>query len=214
MLSSNVQAEEEELNVLLERIQTHYNELEAFRARFTQRHERKLLRKVVEESGTLFVKKPGRMRWEYETPNEKLFLTNGDKSYFYLPLENQVIVSNNPDGAMGMANDSPFQLLLGQSQLTDTFKASPSDSPPTEGGVMLSLSPIRPHASFEEVEIEVKVSTGQIQRVVLRDAQRNQTEFIFDNLQEVVGIPESRFRFTVPSGVEVILASQPLANIP
>ena len=206
-LSASVQAEE--LRELVDRIQTHYDGVEAFQARFTQRHERRLLRKVVEESGTVFVKKPGRMRWEYETPEEKLFLTNGEKSYFYLPMENQVIISNAPSGAMGMGEGSPFELLVGRSRLTDTFEAFPSDSPPTEGGVMLSLVPLRPQAGFDEVEIEVEPSNGQIRRVVLLDAQHNKTEFVFDDIRENVELPESRFRFTVPSGVDVVLASQP-----
>ena len=86
---------------------------------------------LVEESGRVIVKKPGRMRWEYQSPEEKLFVTDGSRSYFYIPIENQVMVSHHPRGAMGMGEGSPFELLTGRSRMTDSFAFFASDAPPT-----------------------------------------------------------------------------------
>lgn len=198
---------EPSLEALVDRVESHYAGVSGFEAAFTQRYERRLLSRVIEEKGKLAVKKPGRMRWEYESPEEKLFVTDGTKSYFYLPEENQVLVSHDPTGAMGMEEGSPFELLAGRSRLGDSFAFFPSDQTPTEGGVMLKLLPLREHEEFEEVELEVSPDTGRVLRVVLLDLQRNRTEFVFSDVRENVDLPESLFRFTVPSGVEVVVQS-------
>jgi len=207
VLLSPVAATEPDVQALVERVQAHYDALDGFEAAFTQRYERKILRKTVEESGRVVVKKPGRMRWEYQTPEEKLFVTDGSRSYFYLPVENQVMVSHHPDGAMGMEEGSPFELLAGRSRMTDSFAFFASDAEPTRGGEMLHLIPTRRHEEFEDVEIEVDPDSGELMRVVLIDAQRNRTEFIFENMQTGIDLPESLFQFTVPAGVEVVVHS-------
>jgi outer membrane lipoprotein carrier protein len=201
------EASEEDVRALVEKIERHYNTLSDFEGDFTQRYERRLVRKTVEEKGRIAVKKPGRMRWEYQSPDEKLFVTDGSKSYFYIPLEKQVVVSHQPEGAMGMAEGSPFELLAGTSRITDSFTFFASDEPPTEGGVVLHLIPSRPQEDFEDVELEVSPTDGQVLRVVLVDGQRNRTEFVFRNVRKNVGIPESAFRFAIPSGVEVVVHS-------
>ncbi len=196
-----------DIKVLVERLEAHYDALDGFEAEFTQRYQRKILRRAVEESGRVFVKKPGRMRWEYQSPEEKLFVTDGSRSYFYIPIENQVMVSHHPQGAMGMGEGSPFELLTGRSRMTDSFAFFASDAPPTRGGKVLHLIPIRRHEEFEDVEMEVDPETGELLRVVLIDAQRNRTEFIFENIRKDIDLPESLFQFTIPSGVEVVVHS-------
>jgi len=178
---------EERLTDLVEKIESHYDAVADFEAGFRQRYQRRLLRRMVEEKGKVSVKKPGRMRWEYRSPEEKVFVTDGAKTYFYLPAENQVMVSHQPQGAMGMEEGSPFELLAGRGRLRDSFTPSLSDEPATEGG------------------IEVQSKDGRILRVVLIDTASNRTEFLFDDVRENVGLPESLFRFAIPSGVEVVV---------
>lgn len=202
-----VESAEPDVQILVERLQSHYDALDGFEADFTQRYERKILRKTVEETGRVIVKKPGRMRWEYESPEEKLFVTDGSRSYFYIPLERQVLVSHHPQGAMGMEEGSPFELLAGRSRMTDSFAFFASDAPPTRGGETLKLIPTRTHEEFEDVEIELDPTSGELLRVVLIDAQRNRTEFIFDNVKTNPDLAESLFQFTIPSDVEVLVHS-------
>jgi outer membrane lipoprotein carrier protein len=193
------------LTDIVEKVERHYDSVSDFEAGFTQRYERRLLRKTVSESGRVSVKKPGRMRWEYRSPEEKVFVTDGAKTYFYLPAENQVMVSHSPEGAMGMEEGSPFELLAGRGRLRDSFTPSLSDEPATRGGIVLRLDPLEPREEFEEVELEVQPSNGRVLRVVLIDAERNKTEFLFDDVRENVGLSETLFRFAIPSGVEVVV---------
>ncbi len=198
-------ASEDRVTELVERIERHYDAVDDFEAEFTQRYERRLLRRTVEEKGKVSVKKPGRMRWEYRSPEEKVFVTDGAKTYFYLPAENQVMVSHQPQGAMGMEEGSPFELLAGRGRLSDSFNASFSDQPAAAGGMVLRLDPKKPREEFEVVELEVEPQNGRILRVALIDGASNRTEFLFDDVRENVGLPESLFRFAIPSGVEVVV---------
>jgi outer membrane lipoprotein carrier protein len=196
---------EDRLTDLVEKIEKHYDSVSDFEAVFTQRYERRLLRRTISESGRVSVKKPGRMRWEYRSPEEKVFVTDGAKTYFYLPAENQVMVSHQPQGAMGMEEGSPFELLAGRGRLSDSFISSFTDEPAARGGIVLRLDPLKPREEFEAVLLEVRPSDGRVLRVVLIDAASNRTEFLFDDVRENVGLPESLFRFAIPSGVEVVV---------
>ena len=72
---------------------------------------------------------------------------------------------------------------------------------------MLRLMPTTHHEEFEDVEIEVSPDSGELLRVILIDAMQNRTEFSFENLRRNIDLPESLFRFTVPSGVDVVVQS-------
>ncbi len=192
---------------LVQRIQAHYDQVQDFEAHFIQRVVHRIVHKVIEESGTMAFKRPGRMRWEYQNPENKLFVTDGEKSYFYVPEDRQVIVSHTPGGAMGLAEGSPFSIIMGETRLLDAFEVKNSDSGPQVGGEVLLLIPRRPQEDFEEAEIEVRPENGQVIRVSLLDSQGNRTEFLFDEIRENRGLVDSMFRFSVPSGVDILIAS-------
>jgi outer membrane lipoprotein carrier protein len=193
---------------LVRRIQTHLDEVHDFEARFRQRYHRQLLGKVIEESGVVSIKKPGRMRWDYLSPEPKLFLTNGSKTYFYLPEEKQVFVNHSPGGALGMSPDSPLSLLAGQSRLEDTFTVEHTSSEPLRGGMVLRLVPHRRYADIEKIELEVEPSSGKFLRVMLIDSLENRTELLFEDIKENQNIPDSLFLFTIPNGVDIVTDSE------
>ena len=199
---------------LVQRIQAHYDQVQDFEAHFIQRVVHRIVHKVIEESGTMAFKRPGRMRWEYQNPENKLFVTDGEKSYFYVPEDRQVIVSHTPGGAMGLAEGSPFSIIMGETRLLDAFEVKNSDSGPQVGGEVLLLIPRRPQEDFEEAEIEVRPENGQVIRVSLLDSQGNRTEFLFDEIRENRGLVDSMFRFSVPSGVDILIASDSGAPSP
>ncbi len=206
-LQASAQVATDDLPRLVDKVESHYESVRDFEADFTQRYERRLLNRVTEEKGHLWMKKPGRMRWEYRSPEQKLFVTDGTKAYFYIPAEKQVMVSHEPRGAMAMEKGSPFELLAGKGRLGASFGFFPSEEPAKEGGVVIHLVPLTHHEEFEDVEIEVDPKDGRLLRLVLRDLQRNRTEFLFQNVRENLGLAETLFRFTIPSGVEVVVQS-------
>src|SRR5688500_13910477 len=86
-------AQAESPEALARRLQARYDAIKDFTADFSQTYEGGVLRRKTTESGTLLIKKPGRMRWEYKTPEEKLFVADGRKIYAWVPADRQVTVS-------------------------------------------------------------------------------------------------------------------------
>ena len=194
---------------LVQRIEGHYAHLQDFEATFTQRLVHRIVHETVEEGGTVSFKRPGRMRWEYRNP-EKLLVTDGSMSYFYVPEDRQVIVSQTPSGAMGPNPDSPLAVIMGETRLSDAFEVTSSESDAVVGGQVLKLLPRRPQEDFEEAELEVRPSDGQVRRVSLLDEQGNRTDFFFEDIRENIGLPDYLFRFEVPPGVDVLTAAEAL----
>src|SRR5688500_18018077 len=135
---------------LAARLQTRYDAIKDFTADFTQTYEGGVLRRKTTESGTLLVKKPGRMRWEYKIPEEKLFVADGRKLYAWVPADRQVTVSALPSGD---APATPVLFLLGRGQLVRDFAPSlpgaipgaPADS------VALALAPKTPVPEYDRL---------------------------------------------------------------
>jgi outer membrane lipoprotein carrier protein len=195
---------------IVQRVEAHYGNLQDFQADFTQRLVHRIVHRTVEEGGTVAFKRPGRMRWEYRDPAKivKLLVTDGSKSYFYVPEDRQVIVSHTPGGAMGLTPDSPLSVIMGETRLSDAFEVTSSDTEPVAGGLVLRLMPRRHQEDFEEAEIEVQPANGQVMRVSLLDQQGNRTEFLFEDIRENRGLSDSLFRFEIPPGVDILMASE------
>src|SRR3982750_2506844 len=92
-----------------------------FATDFTHVYEGGVLRKQITERGRLLVKKPGKMRWDYTTPEQKQFVSDGVKMYSYIPDDKQVIVSSVPSEDEA---SSPALFLAGKGSLTRDFTAS------------------------------------------------------------------------------------------
>src|SRR5690606_524379 len=79
-------------------VQRHYDTVRDFTADFEQVYEGGVLRRRTVERGTVAISKPGRMRWDYTSPEAKLFVSDGAQIYFYVPADKQVRVSPMPEG--------------------------------------------------------------------------------------------------------------------
>ncbi len=100
------------VHTLAQGVDRHYNELRSLEAEFTEIYQGGGMQRT--ESGTLRLKKPGKMRWDYRSPQKKLFVSNGNDAWLYLPQEKQVRKSS-----LKKMDDlrSPLALLLGKSKL-------------------------------------------------------------------------------------------------
>ena len=68
-------------------VDAHYNHLRSLQAEFTELYRGSGMERT--ETGTLWLKKPGKMRWEYRSPREKLFVSDGRDAWFYVPADRQ-----------------------------------------------------------------------------------------------------------------------------
>lgn len=175
----------------------HYNRLRALQARFIQRYTLGRVTRV--ESGTVYFQKPGRMRWEYESSEEKLFLSDGRYVYLYVPSERQVSraqLRESPDWR------APFGLLLGQvnfQRLFSRIEIKPVSRPGQPPLTQLRGLPKSPHQGFTEIWLDVNAQR-QLERIEIRQSDGAVIEFHFREWRENPRLPPDLFRLHVPPG--------------
>lgn len=188
-------------------IQQKYDTVRDFEASFEHRYRGGVLRKEATERGTMQIKKPSRMRWVYESPERKVFVADGTRIYSYIPEDRQVIIAPVPDEADAT---TPAMFLSGHGNLSRDFEASfPSDPDPAPGTYSLRLIPRRQEAEYDWLVLVVDRATYRLRKLTTGDAQGGQSSFTFSNVRENVGIPDNAFRFTIPTGVDVVTHEQP-----
>ena len=184
-------------------LQKKYDTIKDFSADFVHAYEGGVLHKQIAERGRLFIKKPGRMRWEYTSPEEKLFVSDGAKMYSYLPLDKQVIVSSIPreDEAT-----TPTLFLAGKGNLTRDFTPSlvglPKGMP--AGSRTLKLVPKSHQRDYDWLMLVVDPSTLAFRGLVTVDGQGGTSSFSFSNLKENTGLADKEFTFKIPRGVDIV----------
>ncbi len=182
-------------------VDDHYNRLHTLQTDFTEIYRGNGMER--EESGTLWLKKPRKMRWEYRSPKEKLFVSDGREVWFYLPAERQLRKTE-----FRKLDDlrSPLAFLLGKTKLENELEglSKAVDQPTlTRGNIAIRGVPKAMKDRVSDVLLEITPS-NQIARIVLTEVDGTSTEFRFTKPIENEAINDSRFQFTPPPGVEVV----------
>ena len=155
------------------------------------------------ESGQVFLRRPGLMRWEYREPAEKLFLSDGETIHFYLPDRKQVRKSR-----VGRSRDRrlPFLFLLGRGDLKRDFSKIEwaREKPFFAGNKVLAATPGRAGGPLAGVLMEYDPGRMQLQRVSLIERGGARNDFIFTNIRENAGLDKGLFEFQAPPGVEAV----------
>jgi outer membrane lipoprotein carrier protein len=182
-------------------LEQRYNRAATLRAAFEQRHlvagrPRRI------ESGILVMRKPGRMRWEYERPAGKLFVCDGKWVWLWSPEAQQV-----ERARLKEAEDfrAPLAFLLGRLDLRRTFSTFEAQQEGEE--IRLSAWPRNDRLPFTRVDFWLG-DGFEIRRLVIHQIDATAMEFRFDGEQLNLAIPESLFRFQPPPGVPVVEAGR------
>lgn len=183
-------------------IQRHYDTVRDFTADFEQAYVGGVLKRRTVEKGTVAIRKPLRMRWDYTTPEPKQFISDGQRIYFYVPADKQVRISAMPEADRA---PTPILFLAGRGDLLRDFRVEETTPPPPAVGVRaLKLVPKRPEPEYASLTLVVDASSFVLRQLVVVDTQGGSSTFSFLNLRENAGVPESRFLFKIPRGVDVI----------
>jgi outer membrane lipoprotein carrier protein len=202
LLCSVVSASEPpDLQSTIQAVDHRYNHLHTFVADFTEIYTGAGAERT--ESGTLWLKKPGKMRWEYRSPREKLFLSDGKEGWFFVPGEQQVRKIS-----MRKLDDlrSPIAFLLGKTRLEKELTGiivATGVVPLSGGDTVLSGAPVGMADRVSQVVLEI-TPDHRIARILLDGTDGSVTEYRFTNQQEGVEVPDSRFQFIPPPGTEII----------
>jgi outer membrane lipoprotein carrier protein len=189
------------VHALAQAVDRHYNRLHSLESDFTETYRGEGPERV--ESGTLWLKKPRKMRWEYRSPKEKLFVSDGQSVWFYVPGEGQV--RKTPLRKLDDVR-SPLAFLLGNTKLENELRGLSKVVDQTltnPGNVLLRGVPQTMAGAVNEVELEI-TPAHQIARIVLLDADGSSTEFRFAGWKEDSELNDSQFRLIPPPGVETV----------
>lgn len=166
-------------------------------AQFTQRFTPKGFKNSQTDSGSVVFGTLPMMRWNYSKPEQKVFVFDGNRSWFYLPAEKQVTVTTIDDQRR---SELPF-LIIGDPAARDrNFVVRETTRGTT---VIATLQPRSASALIRNVTIIIASATHAVQSVSYSDRDGNETTFSFSGFTSRAVTPEF-FRFTPPPGVEVV----------
>src|SRR5206468_578812 len=166
------------------------NHLRSLQADFTEIYQGSGIART--ESGTLWLKKPGKMRWEYRSPEEKLFVGDGNDAWLYLPAEKQVRKSN-----MRKLEDfrSPLAFLLGKTKLEKELTGltfAPEVQAWKEGNSVLRGVPRGMEDRVHTVLLEV-TPDYRIARILIQGVDDSITEYRFSDQKEDMQLSDGKF---------------------
>jgi outer membrane lipoprotein carrier protein len=195
-----------DLRTVLDRMQKRYDEAKDFHARFSQNYSRAVVGRATLSTGTITFKKPGRMRWDYDKPEPRMFLSNGQVLWLYEPSEKQAFKQDLKSSQLPAA----LAFLMGKGKLTDEFDVAfakdASHGRPAD--FRLALSPKQPQSSYKSILFIVDPKEFLVRESVLVDSQGNTNHFTFDDLEVNTKIADSVFKWTPPAGVRVVDTGQ------
>jgi outer membrane lipoprotein carrier protein len=181
---------------LAARVQTYYERTKDLEARFVQTYTYAGFGRKQVSSGRFQVKRPGRLRWDYEKPEPKVVVVNGSRLVQWEPAANQAYVDERFDAT---AMSAAVSFLLGEGKLAAEFELGSDDAG------RLVLTPKKPDPRVETIALTVGPA-GEVTASRVVDGSGNVNEVVFDDLVRNKGIPDARFVLELPKDAHRVKA--------
>ena len=188
-------------------LEQHYRQPRTLQAVFLERYSEGQ-RQARIESGTVYFRRPGQMRWEYDSPEKKLFLVDGKTTWFYVPYDHTVTKAPVKESSDWR---TPLALLTGKADLSRLCSQIEivSQSGIPAGHTVLRCLPKQPKGpsdekDYTEVLLELGTSSGELARIEIRQPGGIELEYRFGNWQSDIPLADDLFRFQVPKGVAIV----------
>ena len=206
---------------LASRLEARYRGATTLQATFFERYSEngRVLRS---EAGTAYFRRPGKMRWEYELPEKDLFLVDGKTAWFYVPADHTV---TRAPAKQSEDLRTPLALLAGRmkiSRVCSRVELAEGEKPLGQGNAVLRCKPrgqkqdaasgvenVLGVSSGDAVLFEVARDTGELARLIVRQAGGIEVEFRFENWRFDPALPHAMFRFQPPAGVAIVTGELP-----
>jgi outer membrane lipoprotein carrier protein len=203
---------------LIHEMEARYRSAKTLQATFLERYIENgaVLRS---EAGTAYFRRPGKMRWEYERPEKDLFLVDGKTAWFYVPADHTV---TRVPAKQSADLRTPLALLAGEmkiSRICSRVELADAEKPLREGDAVLRCkvrgekqSPasaddpesVLGAGGTDTVLFEVARDSGELARLIVRQAGGIAVEFRFENWRFDPALPDAMFRFEPPAGVAIV----------
>jgi outer membrane lipoprotein carrier protein len=198
----------QEVAEIVKKIQARYEKTKDLQADFTQETRIEGFTTPVLSSGRVYIKKPGRLRWDYREPSIEEIYVNKDDVRMYVPEHKQVLVGKLTHMA---ASQAPLQLLQGVAKIDEEFEVQPAGQERGAGGIRrVTLIPkvgrSEPSRAIQRIVIEVQPKTYFLKTIALHEISGNIATFEFMDLKPNSGLADELFEFKTPADVEVVKA--------
>jgi outer membrane lipoprotein carrier protein len=200
-------AQAQTLDEVVAGLEATYAKITDLRAEFTQNAFNRSLGQTIKAEGVVYLKKPGKMRWEYRTPTPQQIVSDGKSLWVYTPELNQVNVGEAPRALAGPAGS----FLAGLGRLREVFTVRFLNPLRVDeaGNPVLDLRPKRPEPVLTRLILTVDPREFLVKKAVLYDQFENTVTMEFTKVSVNAGLANTLFAFTPPKGVAVVPFEMP-----
>ncbi len=204
VLLKPVAADAQELDQVVAGLEATYGKFSDLRAEFSQVAHNKSLGQDIKAEGVVYLKKGGKMRWDYKRPSPQQIISDGASLWVYTPELNQVNTGSAPKALAGPAGS----FLAGLGKVRDQFKVvrflNPATKVDAAGRPVLDLTPKSPSPMLTRLVLAVDPKDYVVRQAVIYDQFENTVTMSFSKVALNVGLSDSLFTFTPPKGVSVV----------
>jgi outer membrane lipoprotein carrier protein len=187
---------------ILDRVENKYTNSE-FSANFIQKSYLKAMEIMDQASGKVYIKYPGKMRWEYEKPDRQIFITDGEKLWVYRPDENQVQVGKAPSFfKSGKGASFLSDISLVRQKFDISLKKNKQDE--SDPFYYLKLIPREKTLDIAEILLMVSKQTFNVVQIISIDLYGDENRIDLLNFAFRADLDDSLFSFKIPEGVDVL----------
>ena len=191
------------LDDVLREVEGVYGRMTDLRADFTQVAFNKSLNQSIPAKGTVYLKKGGKLRWEFTEPTPQEIVSDGKKLWVYTPTLNQANVADAPEALAGPAGS----FLAGLGKLRTEFQVrflNPAQPKDTDGNWALDLTPKQPLPTLSRLILALDPKSWEIKKAVVHDQFENTVTMRFTKMAVNSGLPDRTFTFVAPKGVVIV----------
>ena len=203
VVSLSATAGAQELDQVVGGLEATYGKINDLRAEFTQVAHNRSLGQDIKAEGAVYLKKGGKMRWEYKSPSPQQIVSDGRSLWVYTPELNQVNKGNAPKALAGPAGS----FLAGLGRVRDEFTVrflNPAGKVDASGRPVLDLNPKNPTPLLTRLVLAVDPKDYIVRQAVLYDQFQNTVTMTFTKVTINSGLSDSLFTFTPPAGASVV----------
>jgi outer membrane lipoprotein carrier protein len=188
-------------DALLKKVEAYYNHSQSLKLDFSESYAG-TRRPAQKESGTLYLRKPGKMRWDYTSPAGKVFISDGKDVILYTPGDATAQRSKLKESEDMRA---PLAFLLGKLEFKKEFKSF--EARHDGSGTWITAEPKSENLAYSKVDF-LATPAGEILQVRVTGQDQSMLDFTFTNQQQNAPVAASLFIFHPPPGVQIVEATQ------
>jgi outer membrane lipoprotein carrier protein len=184
-------------------LESAYGRVNDLKAEFNQNAFNKSLNQTIPAAGSVYLKKGGKLRWEYTQPTPQEIVSDGKTLWVYTPTLNQVNVAPAPEALAGPAGS----FLVGLGKLREHFGVrfmNPAQPRDGDGNFVLDLAPKQALPTLSRLILSIDPRSWEVRKAVIYDQFENTVTMRFTKMALNSGLPDSLFTFTPPKGVATV----------